>query len=87
MTEFRKELNKLLKEKKIAEIVEYPMVLRDTIRAISERLDLEEDVFWAVKNDEFTMGDMTDEDLRKKIKSSKMLELQQYMEWRRGDKS
>ena len=85
MTEFRKDLNKLLKEKKIAEIVERPMLLRDTIRAISERLDLEEDVFWAVKNDKFTLGDMTDEDLRKKIKNTDTSKLLDYMNWKRGE--
>lgn len=84
MTEFKKDLNKLLKEKRIAEIVEQPMLLRDTIRAISERLDLEEDVFWAVKNDKFAMGDMTDEDLRKKIKDSETGKLWEYMNWKRG---
>ena len=91
MTEFKKRLNKLLKEEAFAEIVNdcnsYRMLFKDAIRAIVDRMELEEDVFWAVKNDEFTMGDMTDEDLRKKIKGSKTLELQQYMEWKRGDKS
>ena len=91
MTEFKKNLNKLLKEEAFAEIVNdcnsYRMLFKDAIRAIVDRMELEEDVFWAVKNDEFTMGDMTDEDLRKKIKGSKTLELQQYMEWKRGDKS
>lgn len=85
MTEFKKELNKLLKEKKIAEILEYPMPLRDTIREISKRLDLEEDVFWAVKNDKFTLGDMTDEDLRKKIKDTDTSKLWDYMYWKRGE--
>lgn len=85
MTEFRKDLNKLLKEKRITEIVEHQMPLRDTIRAISQRLDLEEDVFWAVKNDEFAMGDMTDEDLRKKIKDSETDKLWDYMNWKRGE--
>lgn len=91
MTEFKKRLNELLKEEAFAEIVNdcnsYRMTFKEAIRAIANRMELEEDVFWAVKNDEFTMGDMTDEDLRKKIKSSKTLELQQYMEWKRGDKS
>lgn len=91
MTEFKKRLNKLLKEEAFAEIVDdcnsYRMLFKDAIRAIADRMELEEDVFWAVKNDEFTMGDMTDEDLRKKIKGSKTLELQQYMEWKRGDQS
>ena len=91
MTEFRKSLNKLLKEGAFAEIVNdcnsYRMLFKDAVRAIADRMELEEDVFWAVKNDEFAMGDMTDEDLRKKIKGSKTLELQQYMEWKRGDKS
>ena len=85
MTELRKDLNKLLKEKKIAEILEYPMPLRDTIRAISQRLDLEEDVFWAVKNDKFTLGDMTDEDLQKKIKNTDTSKLWDYMNWKRGE--
>ena len=91
MTEFKKRLNKLLKEEAFAEIVNgcdsYRMTFKEAIRAIADRMELEEDVFWAVKNDEFAMGDMTDEDLRKKIKGSKTLELQQYMEWKRGDKS
>lgn len=91
MTEFKKRLNKLLKEEAFAEIVSdcnsYRMLFKDAVRAIADRMELEEDVFWAVKNDEFTMGDMTDEDLRKKIKGSKTLELQQYMEWKRGDQS
>lgn len=85
MTEFRKDLNKLLKEKKIAEIVKHQMPLRDTIREIGQRLDLEEDVFWAVKNDEFAMGDMTDEDLRKKIKNTDTSKLWDYMNWKRGE--
>ena len=91
MTEFKKRLNKLLKEEAFAEIVNdcnsYRMLFKDAVRAIADRMELEEDVFWAVKNDEFAMGDMTDEDLQKKIKGSKTLELQQYMEWKRGDKS
>lgn len=91
MTEFKKRLNKLLKEEAFAEIVNdcnlYRMLFKEAVRAIADRMELEEDVFWAVKNDEFAMGDMTDEDLRKKIKGSKTLELQQYMEWKRGDKS
>lgn len=91
MTEFKKRLNKLLKEEAFAEIVNdcnsYRMLFKDAVRAIVDRMELEEDVFWAVKNDEFAMGDMTDEDLRKKIKGSKTLELQQYMEWKRGDQS
>ena len=91
MTEFKKRLNKLLKEEAFAEIVDdcnsYRMLFKEAIRAIVDRMELEEDVFWAVKNDEFAMGDMTDEDLRKKIKGSKTLELQQYVELKRGDKS
>ena len=91
MTEFKKRLNKLLKEEAFAEIVNdcnsYRMPFKDAVRAIADRMELEEDVFWAVKNDEFAMGDMTDEDLRKKINGSTTSELQQYTEWKRGDKS
>lgn len=88
MTEFRKSLNKLLKEDAFAEIVNdcnsYRMLFKDAVRAIADRMELEEDVFWAVKNDEFAMGDMIDEDLRKKIKDTKTSELEEYLAWRRG---
>lgn len=91
MTEFKKNLNKLLKEEAFAEIVDgcdsYRMTFKEAVRAIADRIELEEDVFWAVKNDEFTMGDMTDEDLRNKIKDSKTPDLLRYMAWKRGDKA
>lgn len=91
MTEFRKELNKLFKEKAIAEIIDSHedgrSTFKEAIRAIAERMELEDDVFWAVKDDKFVMCTMTDEELVKKIKSTKTEELREFMKWKDGDKA
>lgn len=88
MTEFRKSLNKLLKEDVFAKIVnDYNssrMTFKEAIWSIAERMELEDDVFWEVKNDMFVMADMTDEELQKKIKDTKTSELEEYLAWRRG---
>lgn len=72
MTEFKKELNKLLKERAISDIVntheQGMLTFRDTIRAISERMDLEADVYWAAWNGDITIEHRTDDDLKEKIK-------------------
>lgn len=68
MTEFRKELNRLLKEKAIAEIVDSynsnRMTFAEAIRAISDRKSLEEDMFWMIRNKDMKCSD---DELRKKI--------------------
>lgn len=87
MTEFRKELNKLLKEKAISDIVERhengAITFKEAIWEVAERIQLEEDAFWAVRNDEFTMIGMTDTEVNKKIKNTDTGELRKYMEWKR----
>ena len=90
MTEFRKELNRLLKEKAISEIVDgynsNRMTFAEAIRAISERKSLEEDVFWMVKGNEYTMSGMTDDELRKKIMAASTVDLWKRFNWERGDR-
>ena len=90
MTEFRKELNKLLKEKAIAEIVDGynsgRLTFAEAIRAISDRKSLEEDVFWMVKGNEYTMSGMTDDELRKKIMATSTEDLWKRFNWERGDR-
>lgn len=90
MTEFRKELNRFLKEKAIAEIVDgynsNRMTFAEAIRAISDRKSLEEDVFWMVKGNEYTMSGMSDEELRKKIMAAPTEDLWKRFNWERGDR-
>lgn len=91
MPEFRRKLYGLLREEAIVEIIECHenglMTFDEAIKAIAERIELEKDVYWEVVNNSFIMAEMTEEDLKKKIKSSKTSVLLQYMAWKRGDQS
>ena len=85
MTEFRKELNKLLKREAFASYESLYnkglITLNEAMVGISERICLEEDVFNAVKDDRFSMIDMTENELRKKIETSSIDTLKGYMDW------
>lgn len=71
MTEFRKDLNKVLKEPEIAKIVDRYnkgyMVLYEAIEQISERKKLERYAFDEARNNAFVMADQTESQLWKKI--------------------
>ena len=71
MTEFRKELNKVLKEPEIAKIVgNYNngyMLFEDAIEQIFERKKLERYAFDEARNNAFAMADRTENQLWKKI--------------------
>ena len=88
MTEFRKELNKLLKQRAIVEIVDHydnsVITFDEAIAKIAERTSIEHAVFRAVKNDSFAMADMTDTQLWKKIRDRQTWELEDYIDWKYG---
>lgn len=74
----------------IAEIVDgynsSRMTFAEAIRAISERKTLEEDVFWMVKGNEYTMSGVSDNELRKKIMAAPTEDLWKRFNWERGDR-
>ena len=85
MTQFKKNLNRLLKERAISDIVgryEKGMITFDeAIISISERKCLEADVFSAITGDRFVMICMTEDDVRHKVQAASTEMLQSYMDW------
>ena len=85
MTHFRKELNKLLKKEAYSGYIDLCnrglMTFNETMKCISERICLEEDVFKTVKEDSFVMADMSEYDLLKKVRASSTDALREYMRW------
>ena len=85
MTQFKKNLNRLLKEEAIADIVdryERGMITFDeAIISISERKCLEADVFSAITGDRFVMSGMTEDDVRHRVQAASTEMLQSYMDW------
>ena len=57
------------------------ITLEEAIKMMAERVGLEEDVFRAVKEDSFTMADMSEYDLLKKVRGSSTDTLREYVRW------
>ena len=85
MTQFRKELNRLLKKEAYSGYIDLCnrglMTFNETMTCISERICLEEDVFNAVKGDKFSMIYMTEDELKKKVETASTDTLKEYMDW------
>ena len=85
MTQFRKELNKLLKKEAYSSYINLCnrglMTFNEAMTYISERICLEEDVFNAVSADKFSMIDMTEDELKKKVEAASTDTLREYMDW------
>ena len=85
MTQFRKELNKLLKKEAYSGYIDLCnrglMTFNEAMTYISERICLEEDVFNAVSGDKFSMIDMTEAELKKKVEAASTDTLKEYMDW------
>ena len=85
MTQFREELNKLLKKEAYSGYIDLCnrglMTFNEAMTYISERICLEEDVFNAVKGDKFSMIDMTEDELKKKVEAASTDTLKEYMDW------
>lgn len=85
MTQFRKELNKLLKKEAYSDYIDLCnrglITFKEAMIYISERICLEEDVFNAVKEDKFSMIDMTEVELKKKVEAASTDTLKEYMDW------
>lgn len=85
MTRLRTDLGNLLKRdayKGIECIYDKGLItLEEAIKMMAERVGLEEDVFRAVKEDSFTMADMSEYDLLKKVRGSSTDTLREYMRW------
>ena len=85
MTQFRKELNRLLKKEAYSNYIDLCnrglMTFNEAMTCISERICLEEDVFNAVKGDKFSMIAMTEDELRKKVEAASTDTLKEYMDW------
>ena len=85
MTQFRKELNRLLKKEAYSNYIDLCnrglMTFNETMTCISERTCLEEDVFNAVKGDKFCMIDMTEDKLKKRVEAASTDTLKEYMDW------
>ena len=83
MTEFRKDLNKILKEPEIAKIVDRYnngyMLFEDAIAQISERKKLERYAFDEARNNTFVMADQTENQLWKKIMNSSTDHLRDFV--------
>lgn len=85
MTQFRKDLNRLLKKEAYSGYVDLCnrglMTFKEVMIHVSERICLEEDVFNAVKGDKFSMIDMTEDELKKKVDAASTDTLKEYMDW------
>lgn len=85
MTQFRKKLNKLLKKEAYSSYIDLYnrglMTFNEVMTYISERICLEEDVFNAVSGDKFSMIDMTEAELKKKVEAASTDTLKEYMDW------
>ena len=85
MTQFRKDLNRLLKRKAYSSYIDLCnrglMTFNETMTCISERICLEEDVFNAVREDKFSMTDMTEDELKRKVETASTDTLKEYMDW------
>ena len=85
MPQFRKDLNKLLKREcnqNYIRLYEKGLItINEVMVYISERICLEEDVFNAVREDRFTMLDMTESELKKKVEAASTDTLKAYMDW------
>lgn len=85
MTQFRKDLNRLLKKEAYSGYVDLCnrglMTFKEVMIHVSERICLEEDVFNAVKGDKFSMIDMTEDELKKKVEAASTDTLKEYMDW------
>lgn len=85
MTQFRKDLNRLLKRKAYSSYIDLCnrglMTFNETMTCISERICLEEDVFNAVHEDKFSMTDMTEDELKRKVETASTDTLKEYMDW------
>lgn len=83
MTEFRKDLNKVLKEPAIAEIIDRYnkgyMLFYEAIEQISHRKKLERYAFRKARNNAFVMADQTEDQLRKKIMNSSTDHLRDFL--------
>ncbi len=83
MTEFRKELNKLLKEPEIAKIVDRYnsgyMLFDEAVSLIAERNALEQQAVRKAKNNPFTMADQTEDELIKGIKKASTDHLRKFV--------
>ena len=85
MTQFRKDLNRLLKKEAYSTYIDLCnrglMTFKEVMIHISERICLEEDVFNAVKGDKFSMISMTEDELKKKVEAASTDTLKEYMDW------
>lgn len=85
MTQFRKDLNRLLKKEAYSSYIDLCnrglMTFKEAMIHISERICLEEDVFNAVSADKFSMIDMTEDELKKKVEAASTDTLREYMDW------
>ena len=85
MTQFRKDLNRLLKKEAYSNYIDLCnrglMTFKEAMINISERICLEEDVFNAVKGDKFSMIAMTEDELKKKVEAASTDTLKEYMDW------
>lgn len=85
MTQFRKDLNRLLKKEAYSGYVDLCnrglMTFKEVMIHVSERICLEEDVFNAVKGDKFSMIDITEDELKKKVEAASTDTLKEYMDW------
>ena len=85
MTQFRKDLNRLLKKEAYSNYIDLCnrglMTFNETMSCISERICLEEDVFNAVREDKFSMTDMTEDELKRKVETASTDTLKEYMDW------
>lgn len=85
MTQFRKDLNKLLKREcnqNYIRLYEKGLItINEVMVYISERICLEEDVFNAVKEDKFSMINTTEDELKKKVETASTDTLKEYMDW------
>lgn len=85
MTQFRKDLNRLLKKEAYSGYVDLCnrglMTFKEVMIHVSERICLEEDVFNAVREDKFSMIDMTEDELKRKVETASTDTLKEYMDW------
>lgn len=85
MTQFRKDLNRLLKKEAYSGYVDLCnrglMTFKEVMIHVSERICLEEDVFNAVREDKFSMTDMTEDELKRKVETASTDTLKEYMDW------
>lgn len=85
MTQFRKDLNRLLRKEAYSSYIDLYnrglMTFKETMIHISERICLEEDVFNAVKGDKFSMIYTTEDELKKKVETASTDTLKEYIDW------